>query len=513
MKISLKTKFIILSTLTVTVIMTTVTYFFTIRELEARRAAVESQISRIAQNIATMQLLEQQDWNVYQDYITQLMAFNEDIIFIAIYDDRNTLRAHTINTNLIELDKPLRSRRRQAELVRRLDSGAVSPESRNDLRSERVNILVGDRVLGSVHVGFSLIDINDELLRGIGLNIGLGLFFIALFLGISIFFSRRLTRPLEQLSMAMEAVNKGDLDQKVKPQTRDEIAQLTLTFNEMIEGLRERQIIEKLGGELSATFQMENLATLVRESLKNAIGAAGARLYIRLNSDGAMFYEVTGQRKEKQDFPPLIIDGEVKKFIIERQNGFLIHSAPEIIMKALNHDQSDEAGLVVPMMVKNELFGMLFFALPTQRENFSEKQIHFASTLANQAALALENALLYEELREQERFKRELEIAREVQQKLLPTRMPTYPGYQFDAVCESAQEVGGDYFDFFPLENDLLGIVIADVSGKGTSASFYMAELKGMMLQLTSNFTSPRLLLIELNKKLFLNLERRVFVT
>ena len=55
------------------------------------------------------------------------------------------------------------------------------------------------------------------------------------------------------------------------------------------------------------------------------------------------------------------------------------------------------------------------------------------------------------------------------------------PGYQFDAVCSPAHEVGGDYYDFLRLDDDRIGTVIADVSGKGSSASLYMAEIKGMM--------------------------------
>jgi serine phosphatase RsbU (regulator of sigma subunit)/HAMP domain-containing protein len=502
-----------LSIFLVSVIMITITYFYTIRELGAKRDAVESQISRIAQNIATMQLLDQQDWSVYQNYITQLMAFNKDIVFIAIYDDRNTLRAHTLNTNLIELEQPVLSRRVQSDIVRRLDAGAVSKESREDFRKEQVNIQIGDRILGSVRVGFSIFDINRELRRGIQLNIGLAVFFIIIFSGISIYISQRLTRPLEELSAAMAAVKEGQLDKTVKTSTRDEIAELTESFNDMIEGLRERKIIEVLGYELSATFQIENLGFLVRERLKNAIGASGARLYIQRREEHGIFYEISVPEEQKGNYPPIYVYGEEKSFILQNKRGFMVHSAPENVMNTLRHSKEDEAGLLMPMMVKGELFGLLFFALSSGKNTFSEKEIHFASTLANQAALALENALLYEDLRDQERLKREIEIAQEVQRKLLPTRMPEIEGFQIDGICKPAHEVGGDYFDFFRLDEHNLGIVIADVSGKGTSASFYMAELKGMMMQLTSTFRSPKLLLSELNTRLSGNMDRKMFIT
>ena len=80
MKISLRTKLIVLSAFLVAIIMIVVTYLFTIREIKDRRQSVESQMKRIAENIATMQLLDRQDWAIYQNYISQLMNFNKDII-------------------------------------------------------------------------------------------------------------------------------------------------------------------------------------------------------------------------------------------------------------------------------------------------------------------------------------------------------------------------------------------------------------------------------------------------
>ncbi|MCB0297361.1 MAG: hypothetical protein KDG51_19450, partial [Calditrichaeota bacterium] len=62
---------------------------------------------------------------MYQNYISQLLAFNPDIVYIAVFDERNTIRAHELNNNLIELDQPIFTRRMEADLVRRLDGGAV----------------------------------------------------------------------------------------------------------------------------------------------------------------------------------------------------------------------------------------------------------------------------------------------------------------------------------------------------------------------------------------------------
>ncbi|MFQ6112636.1 MAG: SpoIIE family protein phosphatase [bacterium] len=513
MRFKLRTKLILLTTILVTVIMVDVTYFFTIRELRDKRAAVESQTERIARNIATMQLVDRLDWSLYQNYISQLMAFNDDLVYIAIYDDRQLLRAHTLNLDLIDIEQTRRlSKRAKADIVRRLDRGSVAEESQADLRTQTVNIQLGDRVLGSVHVGFSLIEINNELRQKIVRNVVMALVFLVIFGAISFFLSSRLSRPLERLSAAMSGIAAGNLEQRVVVENRDEIGQLAQTFNEMVEGLRERRIIEKLGHELGATFQLERLAHLIRERLSGAIGATSARLYLRQRDALGVFHEVQSSGSTVKSSPTMKLDEQTQSYILRANEGFNPKSAPQNVNQALLGAHIEPHELVIPMLVKGQLLGLLIFR-PSGSKRFDHKQRRFAATLATQAALALENALLYDDLREQERLKRELEIAREVQRKLLPGEIPTIPGFQLDGVCYPAQEVGGDYYDFFRLDDRHIGVVIADVSGKGTSASFYMAEIKGAMSSLSTRFLSPKALLKELNTHVHRNQDRRVFAT
>jgi phosphoserine phosphatase RsbU/P len=114
---------------------------------------------------------------------------------------------------------------------------------------------------------------------------------------------------------------------------------------------------------------------------------------------------------------------------------------------------------------------------------------------------------------EKRRLEEELRIAREIQMSLLPQGPLVVPGLSLTAVCVPAREVGGDYYDFLPLDEDRLGLLIADVSGKGTSAALYMAELKGIMLSLCQMHRSPRELLIHANHIIADNLDARSFIT
>lgn len=129
----------------------------------------------------------------------------------------------------------------------------------------------------------------------------------------------------------------------------------------------------------------------------------------------------------------------------------------------------------------------------------------------NQMIGSIENLL--QTAAEKKRMEEELRIARQIQMSLLPRGPLDVPGLSITALCVPAREVGGDYYDFFPLGSERLGVLIADVSGKGTSAALYMAELKGLVLSLSQIYHSPRQLLIEVNRIISENLDSRSFIT
>jgi serine phosphatase RsbU (regulator of sigma subunit) len=120
---------------------------------------------------------------------------------------------------------------------------------------------------------------------------------------------------------------------------------------------------------------------------------------------------------------------------------------------------------------------------------------------------------LLHEKAEKERLEQELRIARQIQMSLLPQGPLRLEGLSVTAHCEPAREVGGDYYDYFPLGDRRVGIIIADVAGKGTSAALYMAELKGLMLSLSQLHASPRELLIRANHIIAQHLDARSFIT
>lgn len=175
--------------------------------------------------------------------------------------------------------------------------------------------------------------------------------------------------------------------------------------------------------------------------------------------------------------------------------------------------KADVGSLIAsPMITSDRVLGFLY-AGRKDEFSFEQDDAEMMRAFSDQAAVAVQNARLVEESIIKERLEQELRIAHDAQMKLLPKNMPQLEGLEFDAVCVTANEVGGDYYDFFNIGSGKLGIVIGDVSGKGPSAAFYMAEVKGIMEALAREVRSPEEMLIAANQTIYRNFDRDTFIS
>jgi phosphoserine phosphatase RsbU/P len=167
---------------------------------------------------------------------------------------------------------------------------------------------------------------------------------------------------------------------------------------------------------------------------------------------------------------------------------------------------------VAPLKVHQNVIGFLIAGRKTD-DQFDEDDQKSIGAFADYAAIAIENSKLLEESIEKERLEKELDVAREIQYKILPDKTPQIDYLDITSVFIPAFEVGGDYYDFFHIDKDKLGFVIADVSGKGISAAFIMAEIKGIFESLSKLINSPREVILKANEILKLSLDKKNFVT
>ena len=175
-------------------------------------------------------------------------------------------------------------------------------------------------------------------------------------------------------------------------------------------------------------------------------------------------------------------------------------------------------GLALARSITGSVHELFVGTVQVQRGDFSHRievkardQLGELATSFNTMTGRLSSLLA--EMAEKKRLEEELRIARDIQMSLLPQGPLRIPGLRMTAHCSPAREVGGDYYDFFRIDERRVGILIADVSGKGTSAALYMAELKGLMLSLSQIHTSPRELMIAANRIIADNLDSRSFIT
>ena len=167
----------------------------------------------------------------------------------------------------------------------------------------------------------------------------------------------------------------------------------------------------------------------------------------------------------------------------------------------------------IPIISDEDIYGILY-VLKDEAFGFDWEDSDMLKSLGNQTLIAIKNTNLLEESLEKERLKQEMKVARQVQLGLLPEKIPDFgEKMRIDAVSIPANTVGGDYYDFCRINDNKVGVIIGDVSGKGISAAFYMAAVKGIIKSFLSITCSPVELLKKVNQILYENSDRKTFVT
>lgn len=165
----------------------------------------------------------------------------------------------------------------------------------------------------------------------------------------------------------------------------------------------------------------------------------------------------------------------------------------------------------VPLNVRAKCIGMV--SVYNKYSGFTDGDVRLLSIIASQFAQVVENARLYEEEQALESMRRELQVAREIQEQLLPQTVPLLAGYDLAGMSHPAQVVGGDYFDFIPVGPRQLGLCLGDVSGKGLPASLLMANVQAILRGQVLFGLSVKESLERANSLLCSNIRSGIFVT
>ncbi|MFC1554367.1 SpoIIE family protein phosphatase [candidate division KSB1 bacterium] len=522
-RFSLRAKITGLVLLVVVTIIATVSYYNISLDFKTRESDLQDGMQQIAKAIANVgsSMEANRGWNIYQDYIENVHQILDNIVYIAIFDLDGNLTAHVLNEELAQIPNEAEvSDSLMRDLVLRLDSRQILDLSLRDLGNVSEDIVFSEEVSGTVRLGYSKIELNTDIIAVRNRYIRILIIFILLGLFASLILSHRLTKPLTRLSAAMETVPHGKMDMLVETSTSDEIGSLAKSFNYMVKELREKEFFDNFERDLGKVFTLEKIFSTLLGRLERLYNINKGALFIKEKTTKG--YKEIYQHNFPIDFPAdfhktfeYSLENHLKRdevcFSLEGIK--IIAQETPSLRPALSILENNQIHWIVFLQKQDSLIGVIYFGKDSREFTVDLDEKHYIVNLVSHTQLPLEVALLHAELTEQERLKKEFEIARNVQTSLLPQRKPEIYGYDIYGICLPAKEVGGDYFDFVEIDKNKIGVVIADVAGKSTSAAFYMAEIKGMIVSLCALYNSPRDLLKMLNSRLFLNSDRKVFAS
>ncbi len=289
---------------------------------------------------------------------------------------------------------------------------------------------------------------------------------------------------------------------------------LVLLFNLPTSSVFEKKLEEiinfqRLSQSRNTGKNKEEVYEILLESAVSAVMADAA--WLDIDQPGSLETKQLTYKIKKKDIPDVldhIPKGKIKK---------LLSSDPVKNLRTNRYissirDYKYRSILVFPIYIQNDSLGTLNL-LKEISDGFNDEMIDIIGTFINQASISIENFNLIDAAVENERYKKELNIAKTVQRNLLPAKLEQSDFYDIIGYSESADEVGGDYYDIFKINEDKTIIIIGDVSGKGTSAAFHMSQLKGIFHSLVQLQLSPKDFLIYANNALAKGLDKNSFIT
>src|SRR3989441_6083746 len=190
------------------------------------------------------------------------------------------------------------------------------------------------------------------------------------------------------------------------------------------------------------------------------------------------------------------------------------HISPDVNKDAqyINARPKTRSEMVAPIISNDEVIGV--FDLESDELNaYAKDDLEVLMLLASQVAIIIEKVMLHDELIEKKRLQTQLEVARQVQLELLPAKDPELAGFDISAYNFPTEEVSGDYYDWVRVYDDQIGIVIADVAGKGVPAALLMAFLRASLRAATHIGYSAHISMSKVNYLLWESIERNQFVT
>ncbi len=272
---------------------------------------------------------------------------------------------------------------------------------------------------------------------------------------------------------------------------------------EILDKYEEINLLYDIGETLGAVFDANTIYEIVLEKVTEVIGAQKAWIMILSKNEENLHLTAAKGLSQEEVAKLSVKAGEgISDKVAKEGKPVLIEDAEHLPLDWLQREGiSDRESIIsfpllcVPLKVKDRVLGVINLAGKRSHEVFTAADSKLLSAIASQAAISIHNSQLIEELKESERAKRDMEIAARIQMSLLPMEPPDFRGLDLAGRCMPAKNVGGDYYDFFVVSEDELGIVVADVSGHSVGAALVMAATRSVLRSAVLQDSDPSMIL------------------
>ena len=275
-----------------------------------------------------------------------------------------------------------------------------------------------------------------------------------------------------------------------------------------------RKTMDDISEAIISILKLDELLNFLTKKLKETLRVRHVSIAVRNahNSDFQIFSEETGNHSNAISQNSSLVRFLESKRTPIRKSDLQPYSSNQVLLEELGKVNSE---LVIPLFYENQLIGSINLGGRLENEPFGKEDIQLLKTLGNQTAIAIENATLHQRLTHQAEITRDLKIASEMQNHLLPTTHPSIQGIQILTHTIPAQEVGGDFYDFIEITRNTnqMGITIGDVSAKSISGAIAMVAAKEIIHSEARDHQFPSEVLRESSERLYGLLEKNVFIT
>jgi sigma-B regulation protein RsbU (phosphoserine phosphatase) len=283
-----------------------------------------------------------------------------------------------------------------------------------------------------------------------------------------------------------------------------------------------RVTLRSFSHDLARMLELEGIATLLVERVVEVLGLESGMLLLRAGRDAPFTIYHATSRSLRASLDPgrgaTGVTANIAALFADRARPLRLDGGGDLDrLAALSADErarltAERIAVAVPLWGREHLLGVLLLGTPRSGEPIAQEDIDLLVTLGEQAAIAIENALLHRSEIERERMAQELRVARGIQAHLVPNSEPASETVEFAGTTVASHEIGGDFYDYVPLAEQRIGIAIGDVAGKGVPAALLLAGLQSTFRNEAERGRSPAQVTATLNHRIHAVGERDRFV-